>query len=107
MATAELFPIHQECQEEEKEATAAKKACSFALGESLKKVCLNGKQMTKNGTSNQFYFEAFRRDLYNHAQILGEVCKSCLLPSMAKPGPDQLLSFKRMLQEHSQGTLGS
>lgn len=73
MAIVELFPIQQQCKEEEKEATAAKKSGSFALGERLKKVCLNGKQMTKNWTSNQFYFEGFRRDLYNHAQILEEV----------------------------------
>lgn len=50
-ATAELFPIHQQRQEEEKEATAVKKSHSFVLGESLQKFCLNGK-MTKNWTSN-------------------------------------------------------
>lgn len=52
IAKAELFPILQQCQEGEKEATAAKKSCSFVLGARLKKVCISGKKMTKNWTSN-------------------------------------------------------
>lgn len=102
---AQSFPIHQQSQEEEKEA--AKKWCSFVLGESVRRVCLNGKKMTKNWTCNSFYFEALRRDPFNHAQILEEVYQPCRLPSMAKSGPDQLLLFKLMLGEHSCGTLRS
>lgn len=96
MAMAELFPIHQQCQEEEEEATAAKKTCSFVLGEGLQKKSLlfKWKEDDKELDKQLISFAAFRRDLFKHVQIPEEVLEPRRLPSMAKTGPDQLLSLK-------------
>lgn len=98
---AELFPIHQQCQEEE--AAAVRKSCSFVLGEKAGKRLLKWEEDDKKSDKQLILFWSFQEGSIQPSPVLEEVSE----PSMAKSGPDQLLWFKWMLQEHSHSTGGN